>query len=368
VLTRYEDVTAVLRDYDRFTNVGRIAMFLDQLPEGVRAEIRPLYENFTVGMPNNDPPEHTRIRGLVSKAFTPRVVDGMRPRVQAIVDDLLGAVERAGEMDAVCDFAYPLPVIVIAETLGVPSEDRDQFKKWSDDIVAFHGTGRPNVDTVKRSLQGLLEAKAWLSGLIAECRQYPKGDLLSGLVAVEERGDMLNETELLSTCITLIAAGHETTTGLIGNGLLALLLHPDQMQKLRDDPTLITTAVKEFLRYDTSFQRAWRLTAEDAEIGGKLIPKGQTVSLMLGAANRDPARFSDPDRLDITRTPNRHVAFGQSVHACLGAPLARREGEIACTTLLRRFPKLRLAESTGTIAWQPNNTFHNLKSLSGTFA
>ena len=169
-------------------------------------------------------------------------------------------------------------------------------------------------------------------------------------------------------CITLIAAGHETTTGLIGNGLLALLLHPDQMQKLRDDPTLITTAVKEFLRYDTSFQRAWRLTAEDAEIGGKLIPKGQTVSLMLGAANRDPARFSDPDRLDITRTPNRHVAFGQSVHACLGAPLARREGEIACTTLLRRFPKLRLAESTGTIAWQPNNTFHNLKSLSGTFA
>ena len=343
-------------------------MFLDQLPEGVRAEIRPLYENFTVGMPNNDPPEHTRIRGLVSKAFTPRVVDGMRPRVQAIVDDLLGAVERAGEMDAVCDFAYPLPAIVIAETLGVPSEDRDQFKKWSDDIVAFHSTGRPNVDTVKRSLQGLLEAKAWLSGLIAECRQYPKGDLLSGLVAVEERGDMLNETELLSTCITLIAAGHETTTGLIGNGLLALLLHPDQMQKLRDDPTLITTAVKEFLRYDTSFQRAWRLTAEDAEIGGKLIPKGQTVSLMLGAANRDPARFSDPDRLDITRTPNRHVAFGQSVHACLGAPLARREGEIAFTTLLRRFPKLRLAESTGTIAWQPNNTFHNLKSLSGTFA
>lgn len=177
VLTRYDDVVSILRDYRRFTNVGRIALFLDQLPESMRTEIRPLYENFTVGMPNNDPPEHTHIRGLVNKAFTPRVVEGMRPRVQTIVDELLDTVKDAGGMDVIRDFAYPLPAIVIAETLGVPAEDRDQFKKWSDDIVAFHGTGRPQIDRIKQSLQGLLEAREWLYRLIAQRRQHPQDDL-----------------------------------------------------------------------------------------------------------------------------------------------------------------------------------------------
>ena len=361
VLTRYKDVVSVLRDYLRFSNVGRIASFLDQLPESMRSDIRPLYENFSTGMPNTDPPEHTRIRSLVNRAFMPRVVEAMRPRMQAIVDGLLDTVENDGQMDVVSDFAYPLPAIIIAEMLGVPSEERDQFKRWSDDIVAFHGTGRPRPDSVRRSLRGLLEAKEWLRRLIAQRRQHPRDDLLSALAAAEEEGDMLSETELLATCISLIVAGHETTTGLIGNGLLALLRHPDQVQKLKDAPELVATAIDEFLRYDTSFQRTWRLTAEDVEFAGEPIPRGQTVSLMLGAANRDPEQFPDPDRLDITRKPNPHLAFGHGVHFCLGEPLARREAEIAFTTLLGRFPGLRL--TSGAIEWHENNTFHNLKSL-----
>ncbi len=361
VLTRYADVIAVLRDYRRFTNVGRIAAFLDQLPENVRAQIRPLYDNFTTGMPNTDPPEHTRVRGLVNAAFTARVVEGMRPRVQEIVDGLLDQAESGGAMEVIGSFAYPLPAIVIAETLGVPAEDRDRFKEWSDDIVAFHGTGRPHIETIMKSAAALLETKAWLLQLIAARRKQPENDLISALVAAEERGEMLSETELVATCITLLTAGHETTTGLIGNGLLALLRHPDQLRMLREDPSLIGTAVEEFLRFDTSFLRAWRLTAEDVEIGGKRIPKGQTLSLMLGAANRDPAQFEHPDRLDITRDPNLHTSFGWGIHFCAGAPLARREAEIAFTTLLRRFPHIKLDEDG--VEWQLNNTFHNLKSL-----
>ena len=361
VLTRYADVIAVLRDYRRFTNVGRIASFLDQLPANVRAQIRPLYDNFTVGMPNTDPPEHTRVRGLVNSAFTARVVDGMRPRVQEIVDGLLDQAESGGAMEVIGSFAYPLPAIVIAEMLGVPAEDRDRFKAWSDDIVAFHGTGRPHIETIMKSTAALLETKAWLLRLIEARRKQPEDDLISALVAAEERGEMLSETELVATCITLLTAGHETTTGLIGNGLLALLRHPDQLRKLRENPALIGTAVEEFLRFDTSFLRAWRLTAEDVEIGGKRIPKGQTLSLMLGAANRDPAQFEEPDRLDITRDPNLHTSFGWGIHFCAGAPLARREAEIAFTTLLRRFPHMKLDEAG--VEWQQNNTFHNLKSL-----
>ncbi len=361
VLTRYADVIAVLRDYRRFTNVGRIASFLDQLPANVRAQIRPLYDNFTVGMPNTDPPEHTRVRGLVNSAFTARVVDGMRPRVQEIIDGLLDQAESGGAMEVIGSFAYPLPAIVIAEMLGVPAEDRDRFKAWSDDIVAFHGTGRPHIETIMKSTAALLETKTWLLRLIEARRKQPEDDLISALVAAEERGEMLSETELVATCITLLTAGHETTTGLIGNGLLALLRHPDQLRKLRENPALIGTAVEEFLRFDTSFLRAWRLTAEDVEIGGKRIPKGQTLSLMLGAANRDPAQFEEPDRLDITRDPNLHTSFGWGIHFCAGAPLARREAEIAFTTLLRRFPQMKLDEAG--VEWQQNNTFHNLKSL-----
>lgn len=361
VLTRYEDVVNALRDYRQFTAVGRNTSFLDQLPASVRTEIDSLYTNFTVGMPNTDPPEHTRVRGLVNKAFTMRVVDDMSPRVQAVVDRLLDTIDGAGQMDVIGDFAYPLPAIVIAETLGVPATDRDQFKRWTDDIVAFMGTGLADVDTVRRSNQALLETKQWLLRFIAQRRHSPQDDLLSSLVAAEQRGDLRDETELVATCITLLIGGHETTTGLIGNGLLALWRHPNELQRLKDDPGLITSAVEEFLRYDTSFQRAWRRTAVDVQIGGKKIPKGQPVSLMLGAANRDPTKFPDPDRLDIRRKPNAHTSFGAGVHFCAGAPLGRREASIAFNTLLRRFPDLQIEEADHE--WQQSNTFHMLKTL-----
>ncbi len=361
MLTRYDDVRATLRDFRRFTNTERIHRFLDQLPAPMREMAQPIYENFSVGMPNTDPPEHTRVRALVNKAFTPRIVDGMRPRVQAIVDGLLDAVQDAGRMDLIRDFAYPLPAIVIAEMLGVPPDDRDQFKQWSDEIVGIHTSGRPDVDLIERGARAIRETKAWLRELAAERRREPQEDLLTGLVMAEEQGRVLNETELLSTCVTVLTAGHETTTGLIGNGMLALQRHPDQLRLLKDDPGQIPAAIDELLRYDTPFQRGWRLATQDTEIRGQQIRKGQTVSLIFGAACRDPEWFPEPDRFDVRREQPDQLAFGSGVHYCIGAPLARREAEIAFATILRRLPDIRLG--AGEIEWAESNTFHNIQSM-----
>ena len=361
VMTRYDDIEAVLRDHRRFTKAGHVTRVLDELPPSTLAQIGPLRENFSVGMPQTDPPEHTRVRALVSKAFTPAVIEGMGARIQAIVDELLEAVAPKGEMDLIADFAFPLPAIVVAEMIGCPLEDRDRFKKWSDDIVSFHGSGRADTARVLRSNQAFVETREWLRKLFDERRTRPGDDLLSRLVAVEQEGEMLSETELVATCITLLTAGHETTTGLIANGMLALLHHPEQRKLLEENPDLIESAVDEFLRYDPPFQRTWRLTTEDVEMRGKRMKKGQVVSQMLGAASRDPERFPDPDRLDITRQDTTHLAFGFGVHYCLGAVLAHREAELAVPTLLRRLPGLRLAVHEPE--WQQNITFHAPKSL-----
>ena len=301
------------------------------------------------------------MRALVNKAFTPRIVDGMRPRVQAIVDGLLDAVQDAGRMDLIRDFAYPLPAIVIAEMLGVPPDDRNQFKQWSDEIVGIHTSGRPDVDLIERGARAIRETKAWLRELAAERRREPQEDLLTGLVMAEEHDRVLNETELLSTCVTVLTAGHETTTGLIGNGMLALQRHPDQLQLLKDDPGQIPAAIDELLRYDTPFQRGWRLAAQDTEIHGQQIRKGQTVSLIFGAACRDPEWFPEPDRFDVRREQPDQLAFGSGVHYCIGAPLARREAEIAFATILRRLPDIHLG--AGEIEWAESNTFHNIQSM-----
>ena len=296
-------------------------------------------------MLDRDPPDHTRLRGLASKAFTPRVVEGLRPRVQEIVDGLLDRVERRGTMDLIEEFAYPIPVNVICEMLGVPVEDHERFKGWSLDLARGLDSIMlgPDSEVAKRSglaRQGLTD---YFRALIAERRASPRGDLLSGLIAAEEAGDKLSEHELLATCILLLVAGHETTVNLIGNGTLALLRHPDQRQKLRARPELIGTAVEELLRYDGPVQRTARTPSEDVAIGGRTIPKGEIVMPFIGAADRDPAQFPDPDRLDITRAENRHIAFGLGIHFCLGAPLARVEGQIAINTLLGRMPRLALA-------------------------
>jgi cytochrome P450 len=336
VLTRYEDVTATLRD-PRFAKEPMIAAV------AARLGIEPT--SIGISMLDRDPPDHTRLRGLASKAFTPRVVERLRPRVQEIVDGLLDRVEGARGMDLIEQFAYPIPVNVICEMLGVPVEDHERFKGWSLDLARGLDSILlgPESEVARRSALARDGLSSYFRALIDERRAAPRADLLSALIAAEEAGDTLSEPELLATCILLLVAGHETTVNLIGNGTLALLRHPDQMEKLRAHPELIGTAVEELLRYDGPVQRTARTPTEDVTLGGRTIPKGEIVMPFIGAADRDPAQFPDPDRLDVTRTENRHIAFGLGIHFCLGAPLARVEGQIAINTLLRRMPKLALA-------------------------
>jgi cytochrome P450 len=338
VLTRYEDVVASLRDPRMIKEP--IAAFVAQR-FGLPAP--PL--GMGLSMLDRDPPDHTRLRGLVSKAFTPRVIEQLRPHIQQIVDGLLDKVEGDPGMDLIEQFAYPLPVIVICEMLGVPVEDHERFKGWGLDIA--RGLDAillpPDSPVAERSVTARRALADYFRGLIAQRRRAPREDMLSGLIAAEEAGDKLSEEELLATCILLLVAGHETTVNLIGNGSLALLRHPDQRKRLQEDPSLITTAVEELLRFDGPVQRTARIPSEDVTFGGKTIGKGEMVMPFIGAADRDPAQFPDPDRLDIGRTENRHIAFGWGIHFCIGAPLARLEGQIAINTLLKRKPKLALA-------------------------
>jgi pimeloyl-[acyl-carrier protein] synthase len=336
VLARYEDVVAVLRD-PRFAKEAVMAFV------AARFGIAP--GTIGLSMLDRDPPDHTRLRSLVSKAFTPRVVERLRPRIQQIVEGLLARVEGAGSMDLIEEFAYPIPVTVICELLGVPVEDHEQFKEWSLDIARGLDAVMLPVDSEVARRSGVARHAliGYFRGLIAERRASPRDDLLSALIAAEEAGDTLGEDELLATCILLLVAGHETTVNLIGNGTLALLRHPGELRRLRENPALITSAVEELLRYDGPVQRTARMPSDDVRIGGRTIAKGEMVMPFIGAADRDPAQFPDPDRLDITRSDNRHVAFGMGIHFCLGAPLARVEGQIAINVLVQRLPRLALA-------------------------
>ncbi|HEY4911968.1 MAG TPA: cytochrome P450 [Methylomirabilota bacterium] len=356
ILTRYDDAVMVLRD-PRF---GRETMgdLLEARVGGT--EERPAY---TKSMLFRDPPDHTRLRSLVNRAFTPRVIETMRPHIQQIVDDLLDRVQGAFGMDVIADLAYPLPVTVISEMLGVPAGDRDIFKQWSSDIArSLDAAILPaGSDVIPRGQEARAALGEYFRSLIAERRKDLRDDLLSGLIEAEEQGDKLSEAELLSTCVLLLIAGHETTVNLIGNGVLALLQHPDQMRVLREDPALIQTGVEELLRYDAPVQRTGRVVAADVEIGGKAISRGSIVVAVLGAANRDPAHFPDPERLDVTRRENRHIAFGFGIHFCLGAPLARVEGQIAIGTLLRRLPRMELASAAPQ--WRESSILRGLTTL-----
>ena len=358
VLTRYEDVMATLRDARAVKEP--IAAF-------VAARFGAAVPAIGFSMLDRDPPDHTRLRGLVSKAFTPKMVERLRPEVQAIVDGLLDGVEGAGTMDLIEQFAYPLPVTVICQMLGVPVEDRERFKQWGLDIARGLDAIMlpPDSEVARRSVASRHALTGYFRELIAERRTTPRADVLSDLIAAEEAGDRLSEPELLATCILLLIAGHETTVNLIGNGTLALLRHPDQIRLLRERPGLIGSAVEELLRFDGPVQRTARIPSEDITIDGRTILKGELVMPFIGAADRDPAQFPDPDRLDITRTDNRHVAFGLGIHFCLGAPLARLEGQIAIDTLVRRMPRLALA--TERPAFRPSLTLRGLESLPVSF-
>jgi len=359
ILTRYDDAVMVLRD-PRFGREGMADLLEARL--GYDTDV-----SHTRDMLFRDPPDHTRLRGLVSRAFTPRVVEAMRPHIQDIVDGLLDRLEAGHGMDVIEDLAYPLPVTVICEMLGVPIADQNVFKQWSADIARSLDAAILPADSevIPRGREARDALRAYLRSLIATRRKSPRADLLSALIAVEEEGSKLSEGELVSTCALLLIAGHETTVNLIGNGLLALLQHPDQLRALLDNPALIQTAVEELLRYDGPVQRTGRMATADVEIGGKQIPKGSVVVAAIGAANRDPAQFPDPERLDIARRDNRHIAFGFGIHFCLGAPLARIEGQVAIGTLLRRMPALELV--SGIPEWRESSVLRGLKTLPVTF-
>jgi cytochrome P450 len=361
LLTSYADVSATVRDPKRFSSSGRFSAVLDALPSDERSRFDPFERHFAVGLLGSDPPDHTRLRRLINRAFTPRVVEELRPRVQDLVDGMLDQVQAKGEMDFIRDIAYPLPATVIAELLGVPVEDQDRFKDWSDGILSFQGTGRTTVETLDRAQRDLLEMRAFLTDLLAQRRRVPTDDLLGRMVAAEEEGDKLSSAELLTTCVTLLTAGHETTTNLIGNGLYTLLRHPEQMARLRVDEALMPTAVEEMLRYESPLQRNPRRVAEDLEFGGQRLRRGDFVLQILAAANHDPAVFPDPERFDITRQPNRHLAFGHGIHFCLGAPLARIEAPVVIGTVLRRMPELHLTKDEPQ--WQEHGLLRSLRTL-----
>ena len=355
LLTGYDDVMTTSQSPDIFANQGRMEALLRHLPKEIWDELAPLRQHFSSGLMHSDPPDHTRLRLLVTKAFSPRVIEAMRTRIQGVVDNLLDSVQPNSKMDVISDLAFPLPATVISELLGIPVEDREQFSYWAKAITSIQGTGQANPDIALRAQDNLLEVREYFSEIFSQRRREPGDDLISALVTAEEQGDKLNEAELVSTCTTLLLAGHETTTCLIANGILTLLKLPDQLQDLRSNPSLLPSAIDEINRYETPLQRGFKLVAKETRIRGTKIKQGQIVLQMLGAANRDPTYFPNPDRFDIRRTGERNIAFGHGIHFCLGAPLARLEGEIAIRTVFQRLPKLRL--DTKTVSWAEGTYF-----------
>ncbi|MEU3405993.1 cytochrome P450 [Streptomyces sp. NPDC006670] len=345
LVTRYDDALDALSDARLSSDVRDASdtRLLRQLPEVER-------ESMLSTMLRSDPPDHTRLRRLVSKAFTARRVAGMRPRIQALTDRLLDALAPAGHADLVAEFALPLPVAVISELLGVPVDDRHDFQHWTD-LMIRRGAEPPDPAVVNEAWQHM---RAYVAGLIGDKRAEPGDDLLSGLVTARDEEGRLSEDELVAMVFLLLAAGYITTVNLIGGGIAMLLAHPRQLDLLRSDPALLPGAIEEFLRYDGPVSPGIaRFAREDLEIAGVRVPRGATVLIGSALADRDPARFPDPERLDVTRRDNAHLAFGHGIHYCLGAPLARLEGEIAIGTVLRRLPGLALAVPPDAVPWRP---------------
>jgi len=360
VLTRYDDIDAALRDphlsANRVETLRNVAS-----PEASEAARQTLTATLSSWMLFLDPPQHTRLRNLANQAFTPRMVEKLRKHIEDIVGELLASAASTGSFDVVRDFAYPLPAIVIAEMLGVRREDRDLIKRWSDALALVLGSAACEPSIVENGARSVLEFRDYLQELVADRRRKPQEDLITAALRAEDQGSMLSHDELLANCVLLLTAGHETTTNLIGNGTLALLRHPDQLARLRADPGLIKTAVEELLRFDSPVQATSRLVTEDFPLRGRILQKGQLAFLLLGAANRDPARFPDPDSLNLGRADVHHGAFAFGPHYCLGAPLARLEAQIALPRLFAAFADLQLA--TVELEWRPNFVLRGLKAL-----
>ena len=362
VLTRYDDVVTTFKDTNRFSNEGRLAKASAYLPEETRARFKPLADHYSQkSLVHSDPPEHTRFRELLNKVFNPRMVESMRPRIQEVTNELLRDVQERGGMDVVKDLANPLPVTILSAILGVPKPDGKFFKTWADDILAFQGVNKPPVESLERSQTAIVEMREYLGKLLKQKVRQPGEDLLSKLAAPSE-GDKLSEPELISTCVTLLTAGHETTTGLIGNGIYLLLRHSDQWRLLQENRSLLPSAVEEILRFESPIARQPRLMKQDAEMRGKQLRRGDMVFQMLNAANRDPAYFEEPDQIDVRRRKNPHLAFGHGIHLCIGAPLARAESQTVLSSVLDCLPNLRLVNEKADWELQKPNV-RMLKSL-----
>ncbi len=353
MVARYADVTAVLHDHARFSSEQPRSRF--ELPnEGPFAGARTMLFS--------DPPAHTRLRRLVSRDFTPRRIRDLEPRIREITNDLIDRAEREGELDAMSGFANALPVMVIAEMLGVPRDHYEQFKEWSDAVVAGDNTlpGTPLPPQFHAATKAL---RSYFAAEIERRRNHPGADLVSALVAAHDDAEAMDADELLAFVLLLLLAGNETTTNLIGNGMLALGRNPAQMNLLRQSPELMPRAIEEMLRYDGPVQSTVRFTTQDVNLGGTELPANLGCFIILAAADRDPAEFDDPDRFDITREPHRNVAFGEGIHTCIGAPLARLEGAIAIGAMLERFPRLRLKDPGFRPAYKGSYFLRGLESL-----
>jgi cytochrome P450 len=355
VLVRYADAHTVLRD-PRFSN--NPAWLGPEVVEQMGSSpVRRVGSRLMMFL---DPPDHTRLRSLVSQAFTPKVVESLRPRIQALVDELLDAVVDRGEIDVLTDLAYPLPTIVICELLGVPLADRELFKDWSADASRLLD-GYLEPETQTQGLAAAMHLAAYFTDLIEKRRADPGPDLLTALISAEEGGQRLTHEELLTTATLLLLAGFETTMNLVGNGMLVLLQHPTELARLREDPALDRPAVEELLRFEGPVHITARIATTDVEVGGQLIGKGEQAAVVLAAANRDPVQFPDPNRVDVGRADNRHLAFAAGPHYCLGAALARIEARAAIGTLVRRFPDLELV--TTEPRWRDHFVIRGLKEL-----
>ncbi|MBX3038984.1 MAG: cytochrome P450 [Anaerolineales bacterium] len=378
VFTRYDDIASLYLD-ERFSRAQGLMRNFERLHEHEKQIAQPVYHSFSKTVFYSDPPQHTHLRSLMNHAFTPRYVERLRPFIQQTVNDLLDSAND--EIDVIQALAYPLPVMVIAELIGLPASDRDKFKNWSDDLFAILGTVKNKPQhLLERAAQSLGEMTEYIKDLANKRRDNMGEDLLSILLSVSDvdgcpvphhtSGQLihepvasatLTEEELVANINILLSTGHETTTHLIGNGILALLQHPDQLKLLKENPALLDSAIDEILRYDNPVQITYRSALEDAEIKGKLIHKGDLVNTILGSANRDPERFNNPNTFDITRSEGRHLSFGLGIHYCIGAPLVRLEAEIAFETILRRFPNLKLASDI--LEWQEHPIFRGLRKL-----
>ncbi|MDJ0948135.1 MAG: cytochrome P450 [Alphaproteobacteria bacterium] len=342
VITGYDLCKQALNDPQ--LSADRISPFRDSLGETERRRIGDLLAMLEDWMVFADPPRHTRLRRAANQIFPPRVMEGMAPRVQAIVAGLIDGMAERRAGDLIRDFGFPLPVMVIADMLGLPLEDQDKFKVWSDDLATFVGSAQLTPDKRARAQDSARAMCDYVHAAVAARRREPRDDRLTRLMALADESGELSEREMVATCVLLLFAGHETTTNLIGNGMLALMRHPAELEGLRRQPELTEAAVEEMLRYDGPTLAMTRIALEDVDYGGTTFRKGDRIFVFLAAANRDPARFPDPDRLDIAREDNRHLTFGYGIHFCLGAPLARLEGRIAIRALLARLGAPALAE------------------------